>query len=128
MFGKQSVPAVGLSLGLERILVVMAERGMYPDLHAGPQVLLCWRGVEQVDVLRVAHRLRASGLRVEVYPEPTKLAKQLQYADSPGVKAPFAAIVGETELAADQVTLKRLATGEQTSVAVDAAVSTIRGG
>src|SRR5690606_24004418 len=42
MFGKKQVPAVGFSLGLERILVVMEERGMFPNLSIGPDVMLCW--------------------------------------------------------------------------------------
>jgi histidyl-tRNA synthetase len=81
--------------------------------------MLCWLGVGRADVLRVAHRLRAQGLRVEVFPDDAKLGKQIQYADSPGVKAPWAAIVGEAELRAGTVTLKHLGSGDQTQVAVD---------
>ena len=113
MFGKKQVPAVGFSLGLERILVVMEERGMFPPLAVGPQLLLCWQGVAEGDLLAVAARLRQQGLRVEVYPEPAKLGKQLAYADAPGVKAPFAAILGEDELAAGAITLKHLGSGKQ---------------
>lgn len=125
IFGKRRVPAVGLSLGLERILVIMTERGMFPDLGIGPQVMLCWLDVDRSDVLRVAHRLRAQGLRVEVFPESTKLGKQMQYADSPGVGAPWCAIVGTSELAKDEVALKHLASGEQTAVAIDGVAEAI---
>ncbi len=117
MFGKRRVPAVGLSLGLERILVVMAERGMYPELAMGPELMLCWLDVEPAAVLEVARRLRAAGVRVEVYPEPAKLGKQMQYADSPGVKAKWCGILGPDELARGELTLKHLASGEQSSVA-----------
>ncbi len=113
MFGKQQVPAVGCSIGLERILVVMAERAMFPDLRVGPELYLCWRDVTPGQALAAAHELRALGLRVEVHPEPVKLGKQLQYAASPAVDAPFAAILGEDERAAGVLTLKDLATGEQ---------------
>src|SRR5690606_6626512 len=126
MFGKKRVPAVGLSLGLERILVVMADRGMYPDLHRGPDVLLCWVDVTASDVLSVAHALRGQGLRVEVFPEPQELGKQLQYADAPGVKAPFAAILGTDELRTGELTLKHLASGTQRRVPVaDAKATTV---
>ena len=121
MFGKKQVPAVGFSIGLERILVVMEERGMFPALAVGPEILLCWMGVAPEKVIGVAHQLRAQGLRVEVFPEEAKLGKQLQYADAPGVKAPLAAILGETELAAGEITLKHLGSGEQTRVAIAAA-------
>jgi histidyl-tRNA synthetase len=116
MFGKQQVPAVGFSLGLERILVVMSERGMFNELDArgmGPDVMLCWMGVPLVEVLRTATQLRAAGLTVEVFPEPAKLGKQLQYADADGVKARFALILGDRELAEGNIGVKHLASGRQ---------------
>lgn len=126
MFGKRKVPAVGLSLGLERILVVMAERGMYPELAAGPELMLCWLDVDQAAVLGVARQLRAAGVRVEVFPEAAKLGKQMQYADSPGVKAKWCGILGTDELARGELTVKHLASGEQTSVAFDAVAGHLR--
>jgi len=127
MFGKRQVPAVGFSLGLERILVVMEERAMFPSLSMGPDLMLCWmEDVARVEVLRVAHALRRTGLKVEVFPEGAKLGRQLQYADAPGVKAPVAAILGKEELAAGQVTLKHLASGEQERVALDGAGEAVR--
>lgn len=119
MFGKRRVPAVGLSLGLERILVVMSERNMYPAISAGPTLMLCWLDVELSAVLGVAARLRAAGVRVEVFPEAAKLGKQMQYADSPGVGAPWCGILGKDELGRGELTLKNLASGEQVAVAID---------
>jgi histidyl-tRNA synthetase len=116
MFGKKEIPAVGFSLGLERILVVMAERGMYPPLHIGPDLLLCWLGVPLPEVVRVATQLRRAGLRVEVFPEPAKLGKQLQYADAQGVGASFVAIIGSKEIEAGVVTIKHLASGTQDTI------------
>ncbi|MBV1857052.1 MAG: ATP phosphoribosyltransferase regulatory subunit, partial [Nannocystaceae bacterium] len=127
MFGKQSVPAVGLSLGLERILVVMAELDMFPELAQGPDVMVCWRGVEREAVLKVAHAMRAQGLRVEVYPEPTKLGKQIQYADAAGVGAAWVGVLGDREIADGTVSLKHLETGKQSDVAVADVASVVRG-
>ena len=118
MFGKQAVPAVGFSLGLERILLVMEEREMYPPLQVGPQLVLCSMGVEPANVFKVAEALREQGLRVEIYPEPAKLGKQLQYADSEGVRSPCAAILGEDELSNGTLTLKALASGAQSTVPI----------
>src|SRR5690606_6185007 len=118
---------VGFSLGLERILVVMEERGMFPHLSVGPDVLLCWmEGTPRVEALRVAHALRRQGVKVEVFPEEAKLGKQLQYADAPGVEAPVAAVVGGDELAAGQVALKHLASGVQERVAIEGAGEAVR--
>ena len=126
MFGKRDIPAVGFSLGLERILLVMQEREMYPPLTLGPQVMVCWFGVPAEGVVRIGNSLRRSGLRVELYPEgSTKLGKQLQYADSPGVSAAVAAIVGEQEYQTSRITLKHLASGQQETVDLDAAPATI---
>ena len=127
MFGKQDIPAVGFSLGLERILLVMEERRMYPEIGVGPDVLLCWMDVDESRVLDIAHRLRSQGLDVEVYPQATKLKKQLQYADREGVQATVAAIVGEEEIESGEVTLKRLSTGDQARVPIDAAAGFVRG-
>jgi histidyl-tRNA synthetase len=124
MFLNKPVPAVGFSLGLERILLVMEERGMFPTLGVGPQVVLCrFADVGARDALRVATQLRAGGLRVEVLPETPALGKQLQYAANLG--AGFAAILGAKELGEGVVALKNLASGEQQSVAWGAVAAAV---
>ncbi len=116
-FRNQQVPAVGFSLGLERVLLVMEERGMFPPLGIAPQVLLCQLAdVPPAAVVRVATALRQQGLRVEVHADAAAIGKQLTYANTLG--APFAAILGPTELAAGTVALKHLAKGEQIACAV----------
>lgn len=125
MFGKQQIPAVGFSLGLERVLLVMEERGMFPPLPIGPEVLLCrFPDVAPADALRVATALRAQGLRVEVFADTPALGKQLGYAATVG--APFAAILGSAELAAGTVALKDLRSGEQAAVPVGAVAARVR--
>ena len=117
MFKKQPVPAVGFSLGLERVLLVMEERGLFPPLGVGPQVLLCrMADVSAAAAVKVATALRAQGLRVEVFADTPPMGKQLTYANTLG--APFAAILGAVEMAAATVTLKDLAKGEQAAVAI----------
>ena len=118
MFLGQQVPACGISLGLERILVVMGERGMFPpSLTATPAdvMVTIWNANTVVDAVRLAGELRANGLRVDVYPEPDKLGKQFKYADGRGV--PFVTIVGDDERARGEVAVKHLRSGEQTVVA-----------
>ncbi|MCC7061489.1 MAG: histidine--tRNA ligase [Planctomycetes bacterium] len=117
MFMKQQVPAVGFSLGLERVLLVMEERGMFGALGIGPQVLLCrFADVPPAAAIALATQLRAQGLRVEVFADAPALGKQLGYASTIG--APFAAILGTNELAAGTVGLKNLVTGEQVTIPV----------
>jgi histidyl-tRNA synthetase len=114
MFLGQQVPACGISLGLERILVVMGERGMFPEAltaSAADVMVTIWNADTTADAIRLAGELRASGLRADVYPEPDKIGKQLKYADSRGVR--FAAIVGDAEQQRGEVAVKNLKTGEQ---------------
>ena len=114
MFLGQSVPACGFSLGLERILVVMGERGMFPaNLTArGADVMMAvFDAADAPHALRVAGMFRQSGLRVLVYPDADKIGKQIEYADSLGI--PFVAILGGNEIAAGTVTVKNLAAKTQ---------------
>jgi histidyl-tRNA synthetase len=127
MFLGEQVPACGFSLGLERILVVMAERNMFPDVvtRAGADVLVTlFEGEPPSAALALAAVLRGAGLRVDVYPETEKIGKQLKYASSRGIR--FAAIIGENERVAQTVTIKDLTAGGQQTLARGAAGEHIR--
>ncbi|HEX7137623.1 MAG TPA: histidine--tRNA ligase, partial [Vicinamibacterales bacterium] len=98
MFLGRDVPACGFSLGLERMLVVMSERNMFPTTVAGGAVdimVTVWNADRMADAIALAADLRRGGLRVEVYPEPDKLGKQFKHASSRNV--PFVAIEGDDE-------------------------------
>jgi histidyl-tRNA synthetase len=114
MFSGEDIPACGFSLGLERVLVVMAERGMFPPaIASGPaDVMVAMFDTSTAPhALRVADQMRACGLRVLVYPDAEKLGKQIKYADGRGV--PFVALLGEDEIQAGTVTVKDLAAQTQ---------------
>jgi len=117
MFAGQDIPACGFSLGLERILVVMGERGMFPENigTAGADVMVAvWSEESLGDSLKLAQDLRAAGLRVDLYPEADKLGKQFKYASSRAVS--FVAVVGDEERARGEVAIKDLRSGEQQSI------------
>jgi histidyl-tRNA synthetase len=117
MFLGEDIPACGFSLGLERILVVMTERGMFPDtVDAGTADVLVtlFEGEEVTDSLRLARELRDAGLRVEVYPEADKLGKQFKYAAAAGIAR--VAVLGSDERARGVVTIKDMKTGAQSAV------------
>jgi histidyl-tRNA synthetase len=114
MFSGQDIPACGFSLGLERILVVMAERGMFPPtLAMSPADVMVAMFDESAaaNTLRVADHLRTSGLRVLVYPDADKLGKQIKYAD--GRSIPFVVLLGDDEIKAGTVTVKDLVANTQ---------------
>jgi histidyl-tRNA synthetase len=117
MFLGRDVPACGFSLGLERIIVVMTERNMFPaEVSGGPVDIMVtiWSDASRADALALASALRAGGLRVDLYAEADKLGKQFRYAS--GRQVPFVAIVGDDERERGEVAVKDLRSGDQTSV------------
>ena len=123
MFSGEKIPATGISLGLERILVVMGERQMFPAsvVSTPADVMLAMRDDVPVgELLRFASELRAGGVRVEVFPEATKLDKQFKYASARNI--PFVAVIGGEELTNGTVAMKNMKTREQQSVARSEAV------
>ncbi len=128
MFGKEQIPACGFSLGLERILVVMDERGMFPpeiaDSTPADVLVTIQSEATASESLKLANDLRSSGIRVTVYPDADKLGKQLKYAAMINVRA--VCILGETEIASGTVTVKNMLTGEQETAVFDQISAKIR--
>jgi histidyl-tRNA synthetase len=124
MFAGRTLPAVGASLGIDRIAVVMEELGMWPQGKTDVQVwVTVFSGELQPAALDVATALRRAGIACEITLDDKKLGKQMKAADQRGV--PFAVVVGPDEAAKGVVQLKRLATGEQWTLTVDEAVARI---
>ena len=113
IFGLPDVSGVGISFGADRIYDVLTELDLYPaDMLLTTQLLFATFGDAELRYATTwAQSLRAQGLRVEVYPEPAKMKKQMAYADAKHI--PFVAIVGGDEMAANKVMLKNMLTGEQ---------------
>jgi histidyl-tRNA synthetase len=116
MFSGQSIPSCGFSLGLERILLLMEEQKMYPDRLAGQPQLLVTQFDEQTigPSLDLAQRLRAAGLRVDVYPDIDRYGRQFKYADERKIR--YALLLSPRELEAGVVAVKDLVSGEQVDV------------
>ena len=119
IFGLPGVSGVGISFGADRIYDVLTELDLFPkELLVATQVLFATFGAEELTyALKWAKELRARNIAVEVYPEPTKMKKQMGYADDK--KIPFVAIVGGNEMETHTVMLKNMTTGEQKQVTLD---------
>ncbi len=125
MFCKRDVPAVGISLGLERILVVMDELGMFEDVRRSQtRVLVTVFSPELLaQSLAAVTHLRAAGVNAQISMDSTKLGKQFKRADALGI--PYAVVIGPDEAAAGTVVLKDLASGEQTAVGLTGLVQAL---
>ncbi len=113
MFSGQSLPACGFSLGLERILMIMEDRNMFPERLAGqPQVLVTQYDEATANAsFRLATELRAAGLRVDLYPDQDKFGRQFKYAEERSIR--YVALISPREVEAGVVAVKDLTTGEQ---------------
>ena len=119
IFGLPNVSGVGISFGADRIYDVLTELDLFPkELQSTTKVLFATFGQDELRyALKWAKELRAQNISVEVYPEPTKMKKQMGYADDK--KIPFVAIVGGNEMETNTVMLKEMSSGEQKQVTLE---------
>ncbi len=119
IFGLPNVSGVGISFGADRIYDVLCELNKFPeDLQSATKILFASFGTDELRyALRWANTLREKAISVEVYPEPTKMKRQMSYADAKHI--PYVAIVGSDEMAQNKVMLKNMITGEQKLVSLE---------
>jgi histidyl-tRNA synthetase len=120
MFSGQRIPACGFSLGLERILLLMEEQGLFPQRLAGqPQVLVTQFDESTIGVsFTLAQQLRAAGLRVDLYPDLDRYGRQFKYAEERHIR--YAVLTSPREIEAGVVAVKDLESGEQLDIAAQA--------
>ena len=119
VYGMPGVSGVGISFGADRIFDVLNQLDLYPkDAVNGTRLLFVNFGqAEAAYCLPVLAKVRAAGVRAEIYPDSTKMKKQMSYANAKNI--PFVAIAGETEMNEGKFTLKNMLTGEQHAVTAD---------
>lgn len=125
VFGMDGVSGVGISFGADRIYDVLNQLDLYPknSVNATQLLFVNFGEAEAAYVLPILSKVRAAGIRAEVYPDSTKMKKQMSYANSKAI--PFVAIVGETEMNEGKVMLKNMTTGEQALITPDELVEAI---
>ena len=113
IFGMPGLSGVGISFGVDRIYDVLNALDLYPkDSLNTTQVLFINFGEQETAYcLPVINKVRENGIRAEIYPDATKMKKQMTYANAKQI--PFVVLAGESEMAAQKVTLKNMETGEQ---------------
>ncbi|MFP4289555.1 MAG: histidine--tRNA ligase [Bacteroidales bacterium] len=118
IFGLKGVSGVGISFGAERIYDIMQEKNLFPDqLATFSRVLLINFGLEEQKYAQhILDLLRSENIKSELYPEPVKIKKQMQYADKNNI--PYVIIVGKDEIESGKLSLKNMKTGEQENMPV----------
>ena len=127
IFGMPGLSGVGISFGADRIYDVLNALDLYPkEAISTTQLLFINFGEKETTYcLPIAAKARKAGIRVEVYPDKVKMKKQMSYANAKGI--PFVALAGDNEIEAGKVTLKNMASGEQSLVSPEELVAQIIG-
>lgn len=126
VFGMPGTSGVGISFGADRIYDVLNTLELYPkDTLASTKVLFVNFGEEEgAQSLQYVMKLRANGIPAEIYPDSTKMKKQMSYANDKNVA--YVAMVGETEMANGTIALKCMETGEQENLTIDEVISKLK--
>ena len=126
VFGMDGMSGVGISFGADRIYDVLNQLDLYPkEAVNGTQLLFVNFGEKETEYsLPILFKAREAGIRAEIYPDSTKMKKQMSYANAKQI--PFVAIVGENEINEGKVTLKNMTTGEQSLLTPEELVSSIK--
>ena len=121
----KQLPGVGSSIGLTRLFYVLEEQGCLNEaLNTAPADVLILPMTDDLSpAIAFATRLREAGIRTQLYTEQKKFKQKMSYADK--LKIPFAAFLGDDEVAQGKVSLKDMTTGEQRLLAADAAAEAV---
>ncbi len=126
LFGLKGVSGVGVSFGIDRIYDVMHELELFPR-HMNQSTMLLFLNIEpkaELQILKWLPIFREAGIATEIYPDKAKFDKQMKYANRRAI--PFVAIVGESELAQQMLSVKNMITGEQKEVNIQDALLLVK--
>ncbi|GMQ30986.1 histidine--tRNA ligase [Algoriphagus confluentis] len=125
VFGMPGVSGVGFSFGVDRIYDVLEELGLFPEENLqGTRLLLAYFDQKGFDyALSILGKFRAARIKAEIYPDPSKLKKQLEFASKKEI--PYVGICGDAEISTGTLALKNLRSGDQQAYTIEEAVKTL---
>ena len=126
IFGMPGLSGVGISFGVDRIYDVLDALNLYPEgsLRTSQLLFINFGDKETAYCLPIAVKAREAGIRTEVFPDATKMKKQMAYANAKQI--PFVALAGDNEIAEGKITLKDMTTGEQALVTPDELIARLK--
>ncbi|MEY3397917.1 MAG: Histidine--tRNA ligase [Bacteroidota bacterium] len=116
IFGLPGVSGIGISFGADRIYDVLEELNLFPDnILQSTRILITNFGDEEMKAgLNLVTQLRSQGIASELYPENSKMKKQMKYADDKRI--PFVALLGSDEMSRKEVSVRNMQNGEQVAI------------
>jgi len=116
IFGLKEMSGVGISFGLDRIYLVLEELNLFPETVSqnSKALFINFGEKEALYAMKAITGLRNAGIKTELYPDATKMGKQMGYADKRNI--PFTVLAGEKEMNAQSFTLKNMKSGDQSQV------------
>ncbi len=120
IFGLKNMSGVGISFGLDRIYLVLEELNLFPKTVSenSKALFINFGEKEALYAMQAITKLRKIGIKAELYPDATKMGKQMGYADKRNI--PFTILAGEKEIESQTYTLKNMKSGEQQEVSLAA--------
>lgn len=126
IFGMPGLSGVGISFGADRIYDVLNALDLYPQeaVSATQLLFINFGESETAYCLPIVAKARQAGIRTEMYPDSSKMKKQMSYANTKGIS--YVALAGEQEIAAGKITLKNMVSGEQKLVTTDELIAELK--
>lgn len=126
IFGMPGLSGVGISFGVDRIYDVLNALDLYPkdSLQTSQILFINFGEKETAYCMPIVAKVRATGIRAELYPDAAKMKKQMSYANAKQI--PFVALAGDNEIAENKITLKNMATGEQQLVTLEELIDKLK--
>jgi len=119
------IPGTGIAFGFDRTVEAADLLGLIPTAKTKTRVLVAAFSADQrVVAMEAARSFRSAGINTELYPEESKIDKQLKYGNKKGI--PFVAIIGADEVQQKKVSLKNMESGEQVTVFIDDAIKILK--
>lgn len=126
IFGLPDVSGVGVSFGADRIYDVMNELNLFPEqVLQSSEVMLVNFGLKEGEFsLKILQELQENGIKAELFPDSSKIKKQMRYADQKGIR--FVVLIGEEEMSSENYTVKDMKTGDQSKPTISQLINLIK--
>ncbi|SRX55711.1 histidine--tRNA ligase [Aequorivita sp. CIP111184] len=127
IFGLKDMSGVGISFGLDRIYLVLEELNLFPETVSenSKALFINFGEKEALYAMKAVTNLRNAGIKAELYPDSTKMGKQMGYADKRNI--PFTILAGEKEMESKLYTLKNMKSGEQSELNFEELLQALKG-